>query len=255
METSFRTLALLAITLGNSHAALVAHFTFDDAGDLGANTGSVATDWSNFAGVTQTTGRFGLGAGNFVAGTSSAWDSDFTVANLDTFTLSMHVKSSQAVSWRDFVSIGTGNNVVFVLERTGSEGVFNYNIGNVGGTGEGQVGYAPGAATFDIDDGAWHHLGLTVGSGSITLYIDGVSRDTATYSGTGAISAFQLASRFGDGARAITTEIDDVAIYDERLNSTQMSWLASNAATAAAPEPSAALFGGFGLLALLRRRR
>lgn len=248
-------LATLALSLGTTHGALVAHFTFDNAGDLGANTGSVATSWNSFSGVTQTTGLFGSGAGSFVAGTSSAWDNDFTVANLNAFTLSMHVKSSQTVAWRDFVSIGTGNNVVFVLERTGSEGVFNYNIGNVGGTGEGQVGYAPGAGTFDVDDGTWHHLGITVGGGTITLYIDGVSRDSATYSGSGAISAFQLASRFGDGGRAITTEIDDVAIYDEALDSAQMGWLASNEATAAAPEPSAALLGGLGLLALLRRRR
>ena len=249
-------LAAAFLTLGTSHGALVAHFDFDNAGDLGANTGTVATGWSSFSGVTQTPGRFGAGAASFVAGSSSAWDSDFNVANLDSFTLSLHVKSTQSTSWRDFVSIGTGNNVVFVLERTGAEGVFNYNIGNVGGTSEGQVGYAPGAATFDVDDGNWHHLGITVGSGSLSLYIDGVNRGSTPYSGSGAISAFQLASRFGDGVRAITTEIDDVAVYNTALNDGQIAWLSSNAATPnPIPEPSALLTGLLGLLGLLRRRR
>ncbi|MGA0845295.1 MAG: hypothetical protein ACO3RV_02050, partial [Luteolibacter sp.] len=98
---SHRFLAVFALSLGSSHAALVAYFTFDNAADLGANTGSVSTGWNSFSGVTQTTGRFGDGAGNFVAGTSSAWDNDFTVANLNSFTLSMHVKSSQTNAWKD----------------------------------------------------------------------------------------------------------------------------------------------------------
>ncbi|WP_235203443.1 LamG-like jellyroll fold domain-containing protein [Sulfuriroseicoccus oceanibius] len=249
--------AALALSVSSASAAMVANFTFDDAGDLGANTGTVATAWNNFSEVTQTAGRFGAGAGSFVAGSSSAWDGDFSVANMESFSLSMHVKSSQANSWKDFVSIGTGNNVVFVLERTGAEGVANYNIGSVGGVNEGQVAYSPGAGTFDVDDGAWHHLGLTVGGGTLTLYIDGQNRGSAAYSGTGAMSAFQLASRFGDGDRAITTEIDDVAIFDNTLTDGEMLFLSTNAAASAVavPEPSSAALLGLGGLALILRRR
>lgn len=239
-----------------SHGALTAHFTFDDAGDLGANTGSASTGWSEFSGVTQTSGRFGAGAGSFTAGSSSAWDNDFNVGNLTDFTLSLHVKTTQTSAWKDFVSIGTGNNTVFVLEQTGTSGVFNYNIGNVGGTTGGSAGYAPGSTTFAINDGEWHHLGISVGDGTLSLYVDGVNRASVPYTGTGAISAFQLASRFGDGGRALTTEIDDVAVYDTRLSDAQMNWLSSNAAVAnPIPEPSAALTGLLGILGLLRRRR
>jgi hypothetical protein len=134
--------------------------------------------------------------------------------------------------------------------------VFNYNIGSVGGTTEGQVGYAPGAATFDVDDGQWHHLGITVGGGNLSLYIDGVNRGSTTYSGTGSISAFQLASRFGDGARAITTEIDDVAVYDQTLTDDQMAWLSTNEATASAiPEPSTLAILLLSCIGLLHFRR
>lgn len=114
-------------------ADLVAYFNFDSADDLGANTGSIATDWNQFANVPQSPRRFGAGAGNFVAGSSQAWDANFSVGVLESFSVSLHVKSEQAASWDDFVSIGTGNNVVFVLERNGAEGVSIYNSGEVGG--------------------------------------------------------------------------------------------------------------------------
>lgn len=247
--------AVAAISLGAAttlQAAMTAHFTFDDSGDLGANTGSVSTTWDGFTSVSQTAGLFGAGAGSFIAGTSDAYMDGFAVGNLNSFSLSMHVKSSQSNSWKDFVSIGTGNGVVFVLERHSSQGVWNYNVGNVGGVSGGQVGYE----SFDVDDGNWHHLGITVGSNLLTLYVDGVNRGSAAYTGSGAMNVFQLASRYGDGGRAITTEIDDVAVYNETLTDGQMNWLSSNAAiNSPVPESSAALLGGLGALALLRRRR
>lgn len=219
-------------------ADLVAYFNFDNADDLGANTGSIATDWNQFANVTQSPGRFGAGAGNFVAGSSQAWDADFSVGVLESFSVSLHVKSEQAASWDDFVSIGTGNNVVFVLERNGAEGVSIYNIGEVGGVASNAVSYSPGATVFDVDDGEWHHLGMTVGDGTITLYIDGEPRGTSAYEGVGPISAFQIASRFGAGVRAITAEIDDVAVYSETLGGAEMAFLANNPAVSVASPAS-----------------
>ncbi|QQL46423.1 PEP-CTERM sorting domain-containing protein [Sulfuriroseicoccus oceanibius] len=71
------------------------------------------------------------------------------------------------------------------------------------------------------------------------------------------MSAFQLASRFGDGDRAITTEIDDVAIFDNTLTDGEMLFLSTNAAASAVavPEPSSAALLGLGGLALILRRR
>jgi len=230
LSTLLASLATISVSSGE----LVAYFTFDDDGDLGANTGSVATDWTVFNNVTQTPGLFGAGAGSFVAGSSQAWDDDFNVGNLEEFSISLHVKSNQTASWDDFVSIGTGNEVVFVLERNGGEGVSLYNIGNVGGAGNDGISYGPGTETFDVDDGEWHHLGMTVGAGEVTLYIDGEARGSRTYEGSGPISAFQLASRFGAGVRAITSEIDDVAVYNETLTAEEMAVLSENPAQATA---------------------
>lgn len=239
-------------SLGSTRAALVAHYNFDDSGSLGANTGTAATSWNSFSGISQTTGTLGAGAGNFTT-SSQAWNNAFNVgANLNNFTLSMHVKTTQTNAWKDFVSIGTTNNVVFVLEQNGAGGVSVFNIGNVGGTGGGQVTYTGSA----VNDGAWHHLGITVADSTLTLYVDGTARGTAAYTGSGSVSAFQLASRFGDGTRALAAEIDDVAVYDTALSTGQMNFLATNAAvTNPVPEPTATLLGALGLLALLRRRR
>jgi len=242
-----------AIILGASSAsaAMVANFTFDNAADMGENTGDVATTWNNFSGVTQTAGLFGSGSGSFVAGTSVAWDASFNVgADLSNFSVSMHIKTPVGgTNWKDFLSIGTGNNVVFVLEQTSTPGVANYNIGDVGG----HDGTA-GESAIDITDNAWHQIGLTVGGNVVTLYVDGANVASNTYTGSGAITAFQLASRFGDGSRQITTEMDDVAIYDTTLSDAYMNALSTTAA-ANVPEPSSAALLGLGGLALLLRRR
>ena len=92
---------------------------------------------------------------------------------MSSFTLSMHVKTTQTSAWKDFVSIGSGNNVVFVLEQTNTAGVYNYNINNVGGTSDGSVGYDPGSPTFAVNDGQWHHVVTTVGAGGQRLHVDG----------------------------------------------------------------------------------
>ena len=230
MKLRYPLLFLSAAATSLTPADLVAYFTFDNADDLGTNAGTIATDWNVFEEITQTPGRFGDGAGSFVSGTSRAWDADFNVGNLEAFSISLHVKSEQEESWDDFISIGTGNSVVFVFERNNAEGISLFNIGQVGGATTSNIGYSPGADIFDVDDGEWHHLGMTVGNGTITLYVDGEARNSTAYDGSGPISAFQIASRFGDGQRTITSEIDDVAVYDETLEAAEMAFLATNPA-------------------------
>ncbi len=55
-----------ALAVGSSSAAtMVAYYTFDNANDVGENTGTATTDWSGF-GVTQNTdAKFGTASGNF----------------------------------------------------------------------------------------------------------------------------------------------------------------------------------------------
>lgn len=251
LKKYYLTAAAAVLGASSVSAAMVANFTFDDDTNLGANTGTVATSWNSFTGVNQTAGLFGTGSGSFISGASGAWDSSFAVgANLSSFSISMHVKTPVGgTSWKDFVSIGIGNQV-FVLEQTGALGLANYNIGDVGG----DAGTTGSSNAVNITDNAWHHIGLTVGGNVATLYVDGANVSSGAYTGSGLITSFQLASRFGEGARSITTEIDDVAIFDTTLSNSEMSFLSNNAA-AAVPEPSSAALLGLGGIALILRRR
>lgn len=107
--------------------------------------------------------------------------------------------------------------------------------------------------------GIWYHVAQTYqveGTGiRITTYLNGQAQATTLLSANANANDFAVEglnigmhraeSRFFDG------QIDELMIWNETLNATQVA--AIYAATV--PEPSAALLGGLGLLAMLRRRR
>lgn len=249
-KTHLAAAAIAALTASSASAAtMVAYYTFDNASNIGENTGTATTEWNSFAVTQNVDAKFGSASGDFP---NAAWDADFgtdTGVQLDDFSISMHVKGGDS-AWKDYVSIGTTNNVVHVLEQTGAGGLANYNINNVGGDG-GTAGVYNG---IDITDSQWHHIGLTVTGGNATIYVDGVARATGAYTGSGTATVFQIGSRFGDGARAITAQIDDVSVWSGALSDAQMLALSSNAASTV-PEPSSTALLGLGGLALILRRR
>lgn len=115
-------------------------------------------------------------------------------------------------------------------------------------------------AVNNIYNGAWHHVAWTVSGTTFSLYVDGVLSGTPSTltpdfleSGEAEIFRIGALARNGDGD-FYTGLLDDVQIYSGALTGTEVSTLFSNPGTAI-PEPRAALLGGLGLLALLRRRR
>ena len=66
-----------------------------------------------------------------------------------------------------------------------------------------------------IDDGDWHHLSVTFGSGNKKIYIDGNQIGTASQSGSVTDSALKLVLGDPDpfGSVATRAKIDDVRFY------------------------------------------
>ncbi|MCB1131166.1 MAG: hypothetical protein KDN05_08555 [Verrucomicrobiae bacterium] len=218
-------------------AGLVSHYRFDDAADVGADSGPAALGWASFSGVTRSgNARFGAGSGSFVRGASQAVSSTFasTAVRTNRFTLSMHVNANMGLaaldSWPDFVSIGIGEGYArFVIEATGpGGGIALYKFSSATSTD----GYALGSITTNT----WHHLGIVADGITVTLYVNGVaSGDPIPYTAAETVATVTLASRYGSTTRGITTLIDDVALFDEALDASQMAWLAWNPAQAVVP--------------------
>ncbi len=229
-------LAFLAAS-PSAQAELVACYTFDDAGNPGANSGSEAIGWDSFSGVTQSAnGKFGGASGSFVRNTSRAITGSLagTEAKTNRFTLSMHVYanmgSPELNGWPDFVSIGIPDgHARFVIEATGPGGgiaLYKFNSATT----------TDGHALGTITGNTWHHLGIVADGITVTLYVNGVaSGNPIPYTTEETVSAVTLASRYGSATRGFTTLIDDVAIYDEALDPQQMAWLAWNPAQAEVP--------------------
>ncbi|MFC4993485.1 LamG domain-containing protein [Rubritalea tangerina] len=241
--------AALGMSAGNVSAALVAHYTFDNAGNLGENSGSAGLTWNGSSGATAVSGKFG-GAAGFVPATDY-WNSGFGTAAVDfsNFTVSMHVKAPSAGNWTDFISFNGGGGTLKIEQNSGGHASV-YSTNTPGGAAV-TIG---GGAGPDIRDGGWHQLGLVSSGGTLTLYIDGIAVESAAYAGSGTITGLQLGAEWALGRRT-TADIDDVAIYDRALTAGEMAWLNVNVATEAVPEPSSAILIGLGGLGLVLRRK
>lgn len=166
--------------------------------------------------------------------------------------------SSPRMTTTDMAPVGTTASVEAWVKTTSSRGgrIVGYGNSSTGTSTSGltdRVLYldSSGRANFAINDGSyrtvysrssindgqWHHLVGTVGSGGIVLYVDGVrvGRDQSAttpkvYDGYWRIGSDQtsgLTNRPSDAALA--GSIDDVAVYDKVLpkNEVQAHYLAS----------------------------
>jgi hypothetical protein len=266
-------LASLVLTAGSAHAALIAHYTFDSVYDTNKTADSVGSAFATLGGrvVVNTTvpGRIGggvlemLGGGTIhgpsegaVTSNSFSWANDARTITFWWKAKSPNVNTSDGT----FVSFGTEptNGERFDIKELGS------NLLRVEMQGTGQ-----NTNPSNFDDGNWHFVAVTVPNAA-------AFRDIAWYSGTrggtlsGDLNASTSTNTIATGTSAIafgdsivttltlptaTTDrvpngyMDDFRLYDEVLTTQQIL------ALYAIPEPSSALLGGLGLLALLRRRR
>ncbi len=137
----------------------------------------------------------------------------------------------------------------------------SYNVNPTTGNGQ---SFTKGPDTNTLIAGAgtagtWYHVTQTyqsIGSNiSITTYINGQSAGSVlTSANTNATDFNVIGLNLGmhrAETRAFDGQIDEVMIFDNTLTGTEVNDLYLSQV----PEPSAALLGGIGVFALLRRRR
>lgn len=188
----------------------------------------------------------------------------------DEFTISL---------WFALTPGATNNSNRYHLLESGNN--FNVSLGTnaVSGTiaapsaSYNYLGYVNGSSTAitasSVSTGSWHHAAMVYLSGSLTLYIDGSvigthTNGTATNAFTNLLFGRERNSPDPTGDRDWDGMIDELAIWNRALAADEINNANSGPGAdslyqrglggLAVPEPSIILLGGFGLLALLRRR-
>jgi hypothetical protein len=111
-----------------------------------------------------------------------------------------------------------------------------------------------------ISNGNWVHI-VAVNdptAGNSKIFINGVQSGSngtlITVDSTDPNTKWTMGTYWNSPSWNFTGALDDVQVYDVALSSSDIGFLYSNPGTAV-PEPSIALLGSLGVLALLRRRR
>jgi hypothetical protein len=123
-----------------------------------------------------------------------------------------------------------------IVSKWGSPGSRNYWLGKLNGTS--LAFYVDNAqnVTADlslINDGVWHHVAgvADAAKGSLTIYVDGVARNTATYDGSSETGTadIHIGASADSPIQIWAGWIDDVRVYARALSSTEIEILAGGA--------------------------
>ncbi|RYD44652.1 MAG: PEP-CTERM sorting domain-containing protein [Verrucomicrobiaceae bacterium] len=268
----------------SSHAALIAHYKFDEL------TGSSAIDelggTSGLIGSGVVIGQTGIGGGNAYLFPDAATQAGIVdMGNASFFSGANGLNSSTQVTYsvwmnstdsdanRNTVLYSGSDTVANSYQDIGMSGEVNATINSADGAASARN--RPAGATIPqqtgvfsspttLHDGNWHHLALTVDltTATMVLYVDGVASATQSF-GTATV-LFPVFNNFeigrlgrtgGSGATdAFGGLIDDVQVYNTALAAQDVLYLFQNPGESV-PEPSVIAFAGLGLLSLAFRRR
>lgn len=256
MKLPTATILASVATLASSNAAiaLFAGYKLGETGSLGANNSPL--DYSGngrnipnpISGSAATVGTSGAYSGSThhlsTAGTGNeGWYGPNVSGTLpaDNFGFSVWVQAATntAATQGDAFTLGGGTGAFKLSLAPNGWAASSHGVAWIGGN-DGVTG------TFAAN--TWTHLMMIRYNGTTTFYINDVARG-ATYGGAPTHGDFHMSVNPGgsvyfdgllDEARVVTFAGSD-SVADIRA--------------ALIPEPSAALLGGLGLLALLRRRR
>ena len=238
-----------------SNAALIAHWKLDNNANDSSITGANGVAGGN---ITYTTGADGSanGAASFSGAAGAADSIIINSADLET------VNDYQSFTMSYWVNADTGAFGIPVSARAGNDG-YEFQAGITNQTWLHAATPNPWEITrtgaLTNDGTTWTHVAGTFDADSNTLriYVNGSLNDTLVTAGD--LDAIVSTIRIGggnNGGTGFDGSVDDVQLYDEALDLTQIQYLANvNNIGTAAPEPSSTALLGLGGLALILRRK
>lgn len=261
-----KSLLFLAVAFSSlsAHAALIAQYEFEGNADSSVNS-PAANGTLNSASISNAVPASPAG------GSALDLNSNITpsglVSNMTVNTGALTINGSYTVAM--FIRVATnttptgGTGTIFGNYQTAGPFQHNYLLRLNATNGVNFItrdsdGSTAQMTSSDLTLGTWYHLAATFDSvtATATLYLNGASVGSQVMAGgTAGFGGFPAQTTTGAGgfnttgtSRGIDGFLDSVRVYDEALTPAEIAALA-------VPEPSAALLGGLGVFALLRRRR
>jgi len=250
-------LAPLALLLAanDCHAELLAHYKFDEAAAAPTALNAVAGSPTGAVGANITTGVAGISGNAYSFIGAAATQADCVdMGNASFFTA---INTSGKLSFTAWVkttdTTGNRNCVVFAGDDTVANvytdmGVAAGQAGALGAVsarnrpatapaGAQQTGIYSTPTVAAVNDGAWHHLVMTVelSTAKLELWVDGVLANTQTMPSPffPTFKNFEI-GRLGRGTPvdAYSGLVDDVQVYDHVLTPGQIGYLKNHPGTA-----------------------
>ena len=207
-----------------SSGGLIARYTFDNAGNLGADSSGNGRDLTTVA-VTSATGRTvaGSGAANFDGATSRMTFPNIGQVLGDNFSISFWLKNNSSANHTVPIYLmsntsGAGE-AGFILQ---GHNTINFNYW----TGRWQTGPSVTGAM----DNEWHHLVVTIEGDDIYFYKDGELHDSTLNSGLTIYNHTMLGLGANMSQSNLTNSvfwfnglIDDVQIFDTKLSGAEVA--------------------------------
>ncbi len=229
-------------------AGLAYDYNFDGNAN---NAGTGSATWIS-APTTFVAGPTGYGqavqtdASDATTGPRTA-DTPTLGVNVDSFTFAVWMKVNGS-AWNHYLSFGTDALSTLHLSTTDTNSGLISVYASSGALGDDTVLEYKDFGTVNT----WHHVAVTTGGGNINLYIDGADMGSTGWNPTGGIQKFRLGGDLNQANRDLSTEYDELKIYDTTLSGTEVLSLYNSGII---PEPATMSLLALGGIAMLRRRK
>ncbi len=259
-----------------SQAALIAHYTFNEAAGASVAANDVFGSTAGVVGANVTTGVAGVNGNAYSFGGATANQADIVdmgnasffaaITTSNKYTLSAWVKTADTTGNRNtvvFAGSSTVNNIYADLGvaagQAGALGAASARNRPTGAVAPQDSGIYSTPVVAPVNNNAWHLLAMTVdiSTSKLSLYVDGVLANTQTM----AIGSLPTFNNFEIGrlGRLAPVDpynglVDDVQVYDQALTLSEVQFMFANPG-AVVPEPGTLALAGLGLLSLTRRKR